>query len=514
MPVDAVAPRSSSAGARRAGQIVAFFVAAATAIFLVAALAGIANSLIVPLVVGGALAVLVGYLQWRRPTVSIDVSGCSRALLAVSLAASVLALVFVSRLAVFMIDPAQTAYSTLPSSDWEIRHSCLTAYFVAGDVVRRTPNVYDTALYAAPDDDPGKPRKPAMMGLFRVDQYEYPPPFLLAPHAVSLIAPGFLRLRPTWFGLSGLVLLAGLLVAAREMAPAARTRALLLAPVVLGALVTLNTLQKGNVQVVVIAVSVLAMAAIERRQRAVGGALLAFITVAKLYPGLLIVYLLARRDWRALAWTAVFGAAFLVLTVIDMGWQPFAAFREHFSGLLSGEAFPAFRNPSAVAINLSIPGIVFKLHLFGIGDMRFGAARLVGTLYMLVAVVATVILARRAPRDGHAPLVWLTVVLLATLRSPFLPWTYATIPALWLLTLMAAAGVPRTWTIPQFLVAALVLGVMIPMDFPLDPPTKALLSIAPQLLMLTLAFWCFRSSDRTVDSSSWQAPAKAGALSI
>ena len=375
----------------------------------------------------------------------------------------------------------------MPSSDFEVRHSCLTAYFVAADVVRRTPNIYDTALYAAPDDDPTKPRKPQMMGIFRVDQYQYPPPFLLAPRAVSVVAPGFLRLRASWFGLNGLVLLAGLLVAARAMAPEAGTRALLLAPVVLASLGTLSTLQKGNVQLVVIAMGVLAMAALERKRRALGGALLAFVTVAKLYPGLLVLYLLFRRDWRGVMWTAAFAVLFVALTIVDVGWQPFAAFRDHFSGLLSGEAFPAFRNPSAVAANLSIPGIVFKLKLLGLGDMSFGAARVVGTAYMVVAILATVILAQRAPRDGAGPIIWLTVLLLATLRSPFLPWTYGTFPALWLLTLMMAAHVPRAWTLPQFLVAALVLAVAVPVDFPLDPRVKALISTVPQVLMIALA---------------------------
>ena len=480
-----------------------------TAIFVVAAVAGATGGLIVPLLAALAVGAIVGYRQWRRPTVAVDVTGCSRALLTVSLLAAVLAIVLVSRLAVFMIDPAQTAYSTLPSSDWEIRHSCLTAYFVAGDVVRRTPNIYDTALYAAPDDDPGKPRKPQMMGIFRVDQYQYPPPFLLAPRAVSLIAPGFLRLRSTWFGLSGLVLLAGLLAAARAMAPAAATRALLLAPIVLVSLGTLNTLQKGNVQLVVIALAVLAMAAIERRHRAAGGALLAFVTVAKLYPGLLVVYLLVRRDWRALAWTAVFGAVFVALTVGDMGWQPFAAFRDHFSGLLSGEAFPAFRNPAAVAINFSIPGILFKLNLFGVSHLGFGAARVVGTIYMLVAVAATVFLALRAPREGTGPLIWLTVLLLATLRSPFLPWAYATFPGMWLLTLFVAAGVPRAWTLLQFLVAAFLLGAMLSVDFPLDPRMKVLISTVPQLLMLWLAVIGIRLGRPDVPGSSGMEPAPA-----
>jgi len=473
--------------ASRALVSAALFIAAAAAIFMYAAIVGITEGRFVPLLAAAVTAAGVGIRQWTRPAVPIDLTGTSRAFLAVSAVAAVLALVFVFRLTVFMVDPARTSYSTMPASDWEVRHSCMSSYFVAGDVVRRTANVYDTSLYAAPDDDPDKPRSPQTIGIFRVDQYEYPPPFLLAPRAVSLLAPGFLRLRATWYGLSGLVLLAGLLSAARAMAPAARTRALLLAPVVLVSLVTLNTLQKGNVQLVVIAVSVLAMAAIERQRRPLGGALLALVTVAKLYPGLLIVYLLVRRDWRTLMWTGAFGVLFVALTVIDIGWQPFIAFREHFSGLLSGEAFPAFRNPGAVAINLSIPGIVFKLKLLGIGNMGFGAARIVGTLYMLVAVLATVVLALRAPRDGTGPIVWMTVLLLATLRSPFLPWAYGTFPALWLLTLLVAAGVPRPWTVPQFLVAAFLLAVLLPVDFPLDPRIKTLASTVPQVLMLALA---------------------------
>jgi alpha-1,2-mannosyltransferase len=487
MLADSTAIPTRFANGSLATRFAALFTAAATAIFTFAALAGVTDSQIIALTSSGVIGTIVGFRLWSRPIVPIDLSGWPRGFLAVSLVGAVVALVLLSRLTVFMTDPARTAYSTLPSSDWEVRHSCVTAYFVAGNVVRRTPNVYDSALYAAPDDDPTKPRKPQAIGIFRVDQYEYPPTFLLAPRAVSLVAPGFVRLRASWFGLSGLVLLVGLLLAARAMDPAAGSRALLLAPIVLASLGTLNTLQKGNVQVVVIATAVLAMAALERERRVLGGALLAFVTVAKLYPGLLVVYLLARRDWRGVMWTGAFAVVFVALTVADVGWQPFAFFREHFSALLSGEAFPAFRNPAAVAINLSIPGIVFKLKLFGLGDMGFGAARVVGTLYMLLAILATVVLARRPHRSGAGPLIWLTVLLLATLRSPFLPWSYATFPALWLLTLLAAADEPRRWTLLPFLATALLLAVILPVDFPLDPQVKALVATVPQLLMIALA---------------------------
>src|SRR6478609_4096527 len=125
----------------------------------------------------------------KYPVVALDWTGCSRAFLALGVAAAIVAIVLVSRLTVFMVDPAKTSWSSAPSSEFELRHLCLTAYFVAADVVRSHPNVYDESLYELPGGDPTHPRRPKMLGIFRVDQYEYPPPFLLAPRALSWVAP-------------------------------------------------------------------------------------------------------------------------------------------------------------------------------------------------------------------------------------------------------------------------------------------------------------------------------------
>ena len=56
------------------------------------------------------------------------------------------------------IDPARTAFSQFPSSVWEVKHSCLTAYHVAGHAAGEGRNVFDPALYNAPDDDPTRVR--------------------------------------------------------------------------------------------------------------------------------------------------------------------------------------------------------------------------------------------------------------------------------------------------------------------------------------------------------------------
>jgi alpha-1,2-mannosyltransferase len=478
--------------ARPARALSACLIAGAAAPFLFAAAVAVTNatpslSIAATTLIAASIAVWV----WRWPAASFDWSGCSRAFLGVTAVAAILGVVALSWLTVFMIDSTKTSNSTVPSSDWELRHSCLTAYFVAADVVRRHPNVYDESLYAAPGGDPTRPRKPQMLGMFRVDQYEYPPPFLLAPRALSWAAPGFLRLRALWFGVSGLILLVALLVAARSLGARSATRALLLAPFVLASPATLSTLQKGNVQVVVIAVSVIAMALIARRHHAGGAALLACVTVAKLYPGLLVLYLIGRREWRAVAWTCAFAGLVVMVTIADIGLAPFSAFTQHLPGLLGGEAFPAFRNPASIAVNVSIPGVVFKLKMLGLTGMGFAAMHLVGTLYMLVAIVVTIFLGLRAREAGDGPLVWLTVLVLATLRSPFLPWAYGTLPAVWLVTVMAATDVPRPWPIWQWLTAVIVLGALIPPDV-VNAYTMAILSTVAQLLMIAVGVLAVR----------------------
>jgi hypothetical protein len=225
--------------------------------------------------------------------------------------------------------------------------------------------------------------------------------------------------------LNGLALLAACVLVARSLGPAAGTRALLLSPLVMGAIPTVSFLEKGNVQGAMIAMAMIAMVAFERRRWALGGALLAYATVSKLFPGMLILYLLVQRRWRALAWTAAFGAILTLLPLAVLGTRGYAAFLEHLPGLVGGEAFPAFRNPASMAVNYSVPGLVFKLKLFGVPGMGFGASKVVGWLFTIVVVAVTFLLGKRSVADEDKPVVWLAVLTLATLRSPFLPHAYA-----------------------------------------------------------------------------------------
>src|SRR5689334_1283385 len=102
---------------------------------------------------------------------------------------------------------------------------------------------YSDSLYTARDDDPSKPRKPLMLGPFRIDVYEYPPPFLLLPRALMRVAPNFHDFRALWFGLSGLFLLAVMLWIPRFFAPSVATRAVLWLPVFWAAMSTMSVIQ-------------------------------------------------------------------------------------------------------------------------------------------------------------------------------------------------------------------------------------------------------------------------------
>jgi alpha-1,2-mannosyltransferase len=302
-----------------------------------------------------------------------------------------------------------------------------------------------------------------------------------------LLAPDFMRLRALWFGLNVGVVATALLVVVRFLGAAAGTRALLLTPLVWAALPTLSFLQKGNVQGIIVALSMLAMVLFERRHFAAGGALLAYATLSKLFRGLLIVYLLARRQWRALGWTVGFCLVLTVITLVDVGRQQFAGFVEHLPGLLGGEAFPAFRNAAAKAINYSVPGLVFKAQLFGVPGMGFLASKIVGWIWTLAILWITVRIGLRDLADRAKPLVWLAILILATLRSPFLPQSYAAFPPLWLLTLLAATYPPTAKTIGATLLAWFGFNLFWPLDWQLDPRLLAILTGVPQLLTVLMA---------------------------
>jgi alpha-1,2-mannosyltransferase len=478
--------------------LIAVWLAGAFAVFAFAGVMSLGASHRVAVLLSVGVAASVACVCWKRPVITLDEKAASPALSILFVLAAIASLVQLARLCVFIVNPAAVGYAMSPSRGMglPIRHSCVSSYFVAGQYIATEPNIYDDKLYSLPTQDPNAPRKPRPIGRFNIDVYEYPPPFLLLPRALAIVAPQFLNFRMLWFALNGSLVLIGLLAVARMFDPVTGPRALLLSPLVLAADMTIGTLQIGNLQAAVFSLAMLAMVFFARRRYAAGGVLLAFVTVSKLFPGMLIVYLAVRREWRAVAWTTGFCAALVGISLLDTGRVPYLAFLDHLPRLLSGESFDAFYNPGAVAKNLSVPGFLFKLKLFGLPNGSFALMKTIGTIYTVIVLAATVVIGMRRPTLNEQPLVWLAVLILASLRSPFLP-QYELFAVLWLVTLLAAQVVPSARTLCLALVAWAVLNIAIPINGP-DLRLNAAMALVSQVIIIVLLALALRRERQPV----------------
>lgn len=330
-----------------------------------------------------------------------------------------------ARLSVFMINPALSQYSLFPGVKWYIEHCCLTAYSESARLLGdREKNIYDPQNYYG--------RKVAS---FNVDLYHYPPPFLLLPLMVIGVTGGdFLHVRAFWFALNALLLMLAMWLLIYRLEPGSRLRAIGMAPVIWLSMPVMAGLQVSNVQLIVISISVIAWA-IFPRQAAAGGMLLAMSSVAKIFPGILFVYLAAQRKWREVIWTAVFAIVLILLAFLIIGPHPFKMFIEYeMPRLSSGEAFSGpFSKLFAVARNMAPFGIPLKFGGLGMPGMTLEIGRIVSMIYLLGVVSLAIWSARRQPRSNtEAASIWLSLLSLGTLVSPFAPASYVLSSLVWL----------------------------------------------------------------------------------
>ena len=387
-----------------------------------------------------------------------------RGVVALSLIAVVVVTAQLLRLTVYVVDPADARWSVIPWNVFAANHSCLSGYWAAARTVETAPNVWDDSLSSTAGPTPSSPRVPKRIGRFIMDGYEYTPTFLLLPRALVHVAPDFPGFRRLWFVLNLAVVLAAVAAVSARLAPAIGPSMIWLSPLILAPLSVLVTFQMGNIQLACIAGALLGMLCFDRAAGsrhptllyATGGLLLAFMTVSKLYPGMLVLYLLLRRDWHAFGWTSAWAAGLLLAGLADMGMAVHQAFLDHLPGLLSGESFPPLRNPRGISANMSVPGLTLKLGLFGVPGLSFGAMRVVGWIYTVVLIGIVVRLARRPTARPVEPIVWIVILLLATLRSPVLP-VYGIFPQVWLLVIVLAAR----WAEPGVRFALLAMFVLL-----------------------------------------------------
>ncbi len=413
-----------------------------------------------------------------------------RLLSGVYVAVALLSLIQTARVSVFMADPTRTDAQLVPGVEFLERHSCLTAYVRAQELARDgVDGLYRADRWPSTITDEAPPITP--FSPFDIDEYFYPPPFLLVTEVLAPLRGDFLAQRAAWFGLNGLLLMLAFGAGARGLGGARWHRPLLLGPLLFASLPVLLIIQVGNVQALVMTAAVLAMLAFESRRPAAGGLGLALATLAKITPGLLGIALLAQRRWRAVVWTAGLAAAISLVAVVLYGVSPLASFvRDALPRLGSGEAFsPMLHHTESIAFNMAPAGVPFKFPILGVdvGD-PWALARGInqGFTVVVVALAIVVGLGRRAAGAATITpraLAWMGLLCLAGLRSPFAP-SYVLFSLLWAVTFLTTeVESPRGGVA---LVAFFALLVVIP---PLPPDLLVLYGMLPQAVAIAVALW-------------------------
>jgi hypothetical protein len=401
------------------------------------ALASTGLPIIASAVLTAVLAVALTAVGWRRLPESVSWPMPGRpVLLALWMVLVAAALTPNVRLAVFMHDAARADLSVLPARDFFRTHACLSAYTEASRLAPSGQNIYDPRAYEG--------RK---LGRLDVDIFQYPPAFLLLGGTLRAASTDFMVTRASWFGLQTLALLAAALALALWIGGRPGAAAAWLIPVVLLSINTLITLQLGNFQVSAFAWSVGAMLMASLGWPIAAGAILGFCAAGKLFPGVLALYLAASRRWRPMLATAAWMLVWLLVAIAWYGMKPqwdFVLYQ--LPRIQSGEAFFWMDAPDAAAINNSIYGLVVRLRWLGVPLMTHAIGNTIASAYgagvLALAVWAgwtTRCAARATPRArGAEAVVWLALLNLGSLRSPFVPDAYAYIGTIWLGTLLFA----------------------------------------------------------------------------
>jgi alpha-1,2-mannosyltransferase len=406
---------------------------------------------------------------------------------------AVLALVQGGRMSVFMADPTQRWGALAPPVEFMVRHSCLSSYVHGAELARRgDANIYDDRY----GWEVGKTSQlpPAIdIGPLTMDTYEYPPQFLPLPRLLLAISRDFMAMRALWFLLTAATFVVVTAALTRWLGGEAERRGRLLALAVWISPPLLVTAYFGNFQLMAMGLSVLAMAAIFTGRTRSGAALLAFLIGAKIFPGILGLYLLAARRFAAAAWTAAFGVLYALVALALFGTRPFTDFfGYHLPRIASGETFAFLSEPAASMTNLGVFGVPFKLRLLGWTGSEADAwavARPLSWVYTVVVVGLAVWAGRRhaTPEGGHARAkllgVWFGLLALGSLRSPFAP-PEALIPLVWALSLRAAAAERR-----RDVVIAGVLWIAVMLTLPAPPPVGAAISLVVQAVIYATAIW-------------------------
>ncbi|MEQ9366984.1 MAG: glycosyltransferase family 87 protein [Leptospirales bacterium] len=413
--------------------------------------------------------------------------------------ACVFVLMFTMRLGAFMLDPEKKQFSLAPPVEFMVKHTCLSGYLSAAALAELgTENLYILSHYKDPEM---QKLMPEVAPLDR-DFYAYPPQFLLLPKLMLTLSRDFFDVRAGWYVFYSAAVLISMIgiafwVGGREGAVLG-----VLTPVIWISLPTLVNLQLGNIHLLIYVACLGAMIAFEKRRTGgdvLGGALLAFAILAKIFPGILVLYLLLQRRLKPVVWVGVFGLVYSALALAVFGLRPFVDYITYdIPKIASGELFDfVWTFTPAILVNYSPFGIPFKLQLVG---LEFADPLAISRVIILVytalvlglLVLVSLRLKKREDNGEQGPrfrltriVVWLALLALMSYRSPFAPWTYGAVGGVWLFAAFAAL-----WSLKPAHTALLIVGwVLISVYGPPIVVPMVVFSLIAQTILYVSGFW-------------------------
>ncbi|HSN25170.1 MAG TPA: glycosyltransferase family 87 protein [Kofleriaceae bacterium] len=438
----------------------AIAIAASAAPMLPTAIGCLVGGIVVPIVV-------------RAPAITIS----RRMLIVWGLAAS-LALVNTARVTIFAADPQQMWASVFPPMPESGRHQCFAAYVRAGELAALGhADLWNQDAYAQ-----GKHSQVRGLAGMLADPYEYPPVLAAAARVAVAATDDYQLIRVAWFGASALAFWLAFLALARWAGGRAHDTALLCAPALALSTPLLFCLQWGQAHLIVLAAAVAGMLLLERGRRIAGASLLAFAIAVKIFPGLVLVYLAVRRRWGDVLATLGALAVLALASAVILGPATWHAYITHqLPAMASGQAFEfTDTNPD----NYSLYGLGFKLAALGLRGGHY-LAHVFSWAWTLVALGLAVVAGRREHDRAHTAIVWLGLLCVATLRSPYAP-LYTGVGTLWVLA-MARGVVPRY--LGLFITAWILLQGFPPVG---GNALNAALSLPSQLVTIAVAILAAR----------------------
>jgi len=390
----------------------------------------------------------------------------------VAVVVALLAAVWLSATASFEFNAENTRF-VAHVDGFGIKHNCLTGYTIAAYLASAgTDNIYNPSHYL--NTTTPTPIHNSVQSTFTIDTYHYPPPFLILPEFLLVAFGDFFAMRAVWFIMTVTCFICAITVLAWWCGAFRSKPQLLLFPILLCAPTVHVVLQIGNAHLLIIALSILGMIAIEEDRFILGGGLLGFAVAAKLWPAVLVVYLLLQKRWKPALSCAVAVVVYALVAFVFFGPKPYSAFLTYeIPRISNGESFSFMSSlPRAIISNMSIFGIPQKLHALGLLSTKSvlipPVLSWIFTVLVVVIVIAVGLLRQEetSSNDSNKLIsaqLWLALLTLVQLRSPFLPWPYGVITTLSLLFLLSVSA--RGWKLGLIIIGWIILSINVPFTF-------------------------------------------------